>query len=511
MATVERHTERASRRVHVAGPPEQAARAATARQPRRPTALRIPPGTWRWWETQLVLLAVSTLVAAVALLDRDVDPHGFAVRVAVVAYALALGSSVLLYLHWRIAGGGPLGWLVLGLAGVSIHALAMAGLVAGDPQRVVGRPGMLLVTRVVLGLGALLVLLLAGRRIRLDPLAVGIGLGTLLFAARYAVLVYTPHLNLPADDLDRLALVVLLTDLTVAAGIAAFPRAPRWVRYRIALALAAIGVANATAYPVPSDDSGPVSIMVSGYVVGTAVLLSVAIALVRVSIRDNRRAIHLLRDQLLRTEAVARSEQAQLHEIRSTIAGISSAAQIISSYQAIAPSRRASIHQMITAEIGRLERLTSVRADGLRVGRVDLDETLLPLVTRVTAQGHPVDWIPAGEVAMGRADDIAEVVNVLLDNAVRHGGGSGLRLRTCAEQDWVSVVVSDAGPGIPPNLREHVFDWGVSGTGSAGDGIGLNVARGLAEGLGGSLDLVDTPDGGATFVLQLPAPRREAS
>lgn len=454
-----------------------------------------------------MLGAVLLVVAGLALVDRDTTRQEYASRVAVLAYALALAAAVLLYLHWRIASGGPLGWLILALAGVSIHALAMAGLVAGDPERVVGRPGMVLLTRLVLGIGVLVVLLLARRRFGLDPLAVGVCLGSVSFVMRYAVLALTPHLNLPDDDLRRLALVVLLTDLTAAVAIAAFPQAPRWVRYRIAAALAAVGVANTLAYPVPSPAAGELAVMVAGYVVGATVLLSVAIALVRLSLRDNRRAMHLLRDQLVRSQALARSEQAQLHEIRATIAGISNAAHVISSYQSIAPARRASIHEMIAAEIGRLERLTSTPEEEVDVGEVDLDETLAPLVTRVSAPGIEVDWKPTGEAALGRADDIAEVVSVLLDNAVHHGCGRHVRLGTRATGDWVEVVVSDDGPGVPPDLRHRVFDWGVSGPASRGNGIGLNVARDLSERLGGSLDLLDGAPG-ATFVLRLPAARR---
>jgi signal transduction histidine kinase len=240
-----------------------------------------------------------------------------------------------------------------------------------------------------------------------------------------------------------------------------------------------------------------------GYVAGATILASLAISLVRFSIGDNRAALRLLRDQLVRVEAVERAEQAQLHEIRATIAGIQNASQVINGYRSLAQTRRARIQGMIDAEIGRLVRLTSHCVDRTLVD-VDIDQTVEPLVVRLVAQGHRIEWYPTGAVAHGRPDDVAEIVNVLLDNAVRHGGGARIRLEAHTAGDVVEVVVSDSGPGVPAYLRERIFAWGQSGPGSTGEGIGLNVARTLSTELGGSLELGDRESCGATFVLRLP-------
>ena len=68
----------------------------------------------------------------------------------------------------------------------------------------------------------------------------------------------------------------------------------------------------------------------------------------------------------------------------------------------------------------------------------------------------------------------------------------------------MTVVVSDQGPGVPVQLRDRVFDWGVSRPDSPGQGIGLHVAADIARQLDGRLELVPTPTG-ATFALHLPA------
>jgi signal transduction histidine kinase len=68
----------------------------------------------------------------------------------------------------------------------------------------------------------------------------------------------------------------------------------------------------------------------------------------------------------------------------------------------------------------------------------------------------------------------------------------------------VRVQVSDQGPGVPAGLRDAIFERGARGAGSAGEGIGLHVARALVHDLGGSLELAPTAGRGATFVVALP-------
>jgi two-component system sensor histidine kinase KdpD len=65
----------------------------------------------------------------------------------------------------------------------------------------------------------------------------------------------------------------------------------------------------------------------------------------------------------------------------------------------------------------------------------------------------------------------------------------------------------DRGPGIPDSAKDHIFEpfqrYGDAPSG-AGVGLGLAVARGFAEAIGGTLTAEDTPGGGLTMVLTLP-------
>ena len=71
------------------------------------------------------------------------------------------------------------------------------------------------------------------------------------------------------------------------------------------------------------------------------------------------------------------------------------------------------------------------------------------------------------------------------------------------ENEQVRVTISDDGPGVPPELRERIFDAFVSGS-VKGSGLGLYLSRCIAEQHGGSLTLSEAPrERGAAFVVTL--------
>ena len=73
--------------------------------------------------------------------------------------------------------------------------------------------------------------------------------------------------------------------------------------------------------------------------------------------------------------------------------------------------------------------------------------------------------------------------------------------------DSVAFSVVDRGPGVPAELRQKVFEpfERFDPHSGLGTGLGLPVSRRLAEALGGTLAVEDTPGGGATFILKLPS------
>jgi two-component system sensor histidine kinase KdpD len=95
----------------------------------------------------------------------------------------------------------------------------------------------------------------------------------------------------------------------------------------------------------------------------------------------------------------------------------------------------------------------------------------------------------------------------LLTNAVRHGPeGQPVTIHVEDASPDLRVRVVDRGVGVPPDLRDRIFEpfERFDPQSGVGTGLGLPVSRRLAEVMGGRLTVEDTPGGGATFVLMLP-------
>jgi two-component system sensor histidine kinase KdpD len=108
---------------------------------------------------------------------------------------------------------------------------------------------------------------------------------------------------------------------------------------------------------------------------------------------------------------------------------------------------------------------------------------------------------------------LERVVANVVDNALRYAGGAPVVLRASEYADRVELRIVDSGPGVPRHAREALFApfqrlGGVSPSdrdGASGVGLGLSVARGFTEVMGGTLTAEDTPGGGLTVVISLPA------
>ena len=111
-------------------------------------------------------------------------------------------------------------------------------------------------------------------------------------------------------------------------------------------------------------------------------------------------------------------------------------------------------------------------------------------------------------VCEGDAALLSHALRNVLDNAARYAR-STIKLSCRQEENCIRITVSDDGPGLELADRERVFDrfarLGADKNDSSGTGLGLPVARGIAERHGGSLRFEDPEIGGATAVLELPA------
>jgi len=89
-------------------------------------------------------------------------------------------------------------------------------------------------------------------------------------------------------------------------------------------------------------------------------------------------------------------------------------------------------------------------------------------------------------------------------HAMQEQGGGRLSVRARRDGEAVVVEVTDTGPGIQPDVRDHVFEPFFT-TKAQGTGLGLAIVRQAAEAHGGSVEVESAPGAGATFRVRLPA------
>jgi len=95
----------------------------------------------------------------------------------------------------------------------------------------------------------------------------------------------------------------------------------------------------------------------------------------------------------------------------------------------------------------------------------------------------------------------------LVDNAIKFTPSVGsVRLRLSETPSLAVVDVIDSGPGVPPHARDHIFDrfYRIDGNEAVGTGLGLSLARGGVEAIGGRLTLEQSGPDGSTFRISVP-------
>ncbi len=167
--------------------------------------------------------------------------------------------------------------------------------------------------------------------------------------------------------------------------------------------------------------------------------------------------------------------------------------------------------------------LARTDSGGITVHRVkvDLGDLVQQAVEdhRATAEraGHNISCdVPSGLQVFTDPTRVRQVLDNLLSNAIKYTPPPGqIMVSVSADardaprvRRAVAIRVSDSGPGIPAEKREHIFDefTRLEDNDLKGHGLGLAIARRIARLLGGDLDLAETNGrlGGATFVLWLP-------
>lgn len=112
-------------------------------------------------------------------------------------------------------------------------------------------------------------------------------------------------------------------------------------------------------------------------------------------------------------------------------------------------------------------------------------------------------------VAMADAGLLERVLANLIDNALRYAPDCVVRVNAGRVRERVLINVIDEGPGVPRGTEEQLFapfQRPGDHDNTTGVGLGMSVARGFVEAMGGTISATDTPGGGLTVVIDLAAP-----
>jgi signal transduction histidine kinase len=213
------------------------------------------------------------------------------------------------------------------------------------------------------------------------------------------------------------------------------------------------------------------------------------------------------------------------HELRTPMAAVIGAARTLQQrWRELSAEQRESFLELIAGETGRLAELVSDVLDTSRIEagtfsfrfrEVDLAQLVRDSVATASLGQDEVRLVaevrePLPEIR-GDAERLRQVLTNLIDNAIKysHEGGN-VEVRAYPENGRVRIDVRDHGPGIAKDDQRLIFEkFGrVTGPGATrpGTGLGLFIARSIAEAHGGALEVSSTPDQGATFTLELPLP-----
>jgi signal transduction histidine kinase len=144
-------------------------------------------------------------------------------------------------------------------------------------------------------------------------------------------------------------------------------------------------------------------------------------------------------------------------------------------------------------------RPTALEALAARLLRF-LEPSLLAANVTATIEAHPGGPV----IAYCDGPLVEQILLNLLKNAIEAmSDGGSVTLRTGLAETFAWIDVADAGPGLAPTMRQHLFNPFVSTKGDGGTGLGLAVSRRLARSQGGDLEHMPSPQG-TTWRLSLP-------
>ncbi|TDW95397.1 phospho-acceptor domain-containing protein [Kribbella pratensis] len=207
------------------------------------------------------------------------------------------------------------------------------------------------------------------------------------------------------------------------------------------------------------------------------------------------------------------------HDLRTPLAGIKAAVSTLRQKDITwSEAEQAELYETIEDSADRLDDLISnllamsrLQAGALSVDLVPtaLDEVVARALIHVHGGAVQIDVPDDLPLALIDAGLLERVIANLFDNARRYSPpGAAIQVHGSAETPgWVVLRIADSGPGVAAEARDRMFApfQRLDDRSAGGVGLGLALARGFTEAMGGRITPSETPGGGLTMTLSLPA------
>jgi len=234
-----------------------------------------------------------------------------------------------------------------------------------------------------------------------------------------------------------------------------------------------------------------------------------------------------MQEEMVEAEALRRSDELKTallrsisHDLRTPLTSVIAGGTALGS-ATLTEVEREELSAAIVAEGERLSRLVENLLDMSRLEagkaephreQTDLAD-VLDVARETLAEPGMVKLALDPDLPTVKADaaQLERAFANLLENAIRHGGGRPVTVRSRLVGERIAIRVVDQGPGIPESEWERIFEPFQSGAGNgaaAGSGLGLAIARGFVEANGGEIAVESVVGQGSSFVVGFPRGER---
>ena len=239
----------------------------------------------------------------------------------------------------------------------------------------------------------------------------------------------------------------------------------------------------------------------------------------RTEIADLGLALRRMQETLEGRQYAEEYVQTLTHELKSPLSAIRGAAELLQ--EEMPPQQQARFIANIRAEAERIARIVDRMLDLARLENrrekpemepVELDAMIRTVAESQLLAGKNIKMeiaVPDRLTINGNPFLLHQALENLVRNAIEFSPAGGtVKVEVIPESNRVTVAITDEGPGIPDYALDRIFErfysLGRPDTGRKSTGLGLNLVREVAKSHGGTIRVVNRPEGGALAELTLP-------